>query len=181
MSDNKPLNQVNMIKKDCSRVYKITFEDGSTHYGRVLLTKNYSASTYLKDTSNREKNNKKNPLRVNMTTVVEKKVAAEIETTKCEIVFEGLTSEAIKVKDELSQNDENSLNLRTNVEMGDRKDTIKLPTKHSKVLRSVNGDVMNFVSSSYARLHDLVQYSDETKRHPLDNTFTQILVPVERV
>jgi hypothetical protein len=41
--------------------------------------------------------------------------------------------------------------------------------------------VMNFVSSSYARLHDLVQYSDETKRHPLDNTFTQILVPVERV
>ena len=170
-----------MIKKDCSRVYKITFEDGSTHYGRVVLTKNYSASTYLKDTANRERLNSKNPLRVNMTTVVEKKVAAEVETTKCEIVFEGLTSEAIKVKDEMAEKDSNSLNLRSGVEMGERKDIIKLPKKHSKVLRSVSGDVMTFVSSSYARLHDLLQYSDETKRHPLDNTFTQILVPVERV
>jgi len=170
-----------MIKKDCSRVYKITFEDGSTHYGRVVLTKNYSASTYLKDTANRERLNSKNPLRVNMTTVVEKKVAAEVETTKCEIVFEGLTSEAIKVKDEMAEKDSNSLNLRSGVEMGERKDIIKLPKKHSKVLRSVSGDVMTFVSSSYARLHDLLQYSDETKRHPLDNTFTQILAPVERV
>lgn len=170
-----------MIKKDCSRVYKLTFKDGSTHYGRVVLTKNYSASTYLKDTSNREKNNKNNPLRVNMTTVVEKKVAAEIETTKCEIVFEGLTSEAIKIKDELSESDLNSLNSRKNVEMGARKDMIKLPKKHSKVLKSVSGDVVTFVSSSYARLHNLVQYLNETKRYPLDNTFAQILIPVERV
>lgn len=168
-------------KEDCSRVYKLTFEDGSTHYGRVVLSKQYSASTYLKDTANRERLNSKNPLRVNMTTFVEKKVAAEVETTKCEIVFEGLTSEAIKVKDEMAEKDSNSLNLRSGVEMGERKDIIKLPIKHSKVLRSVSGDVMTFVSSSYARMHDLVQYLNETKRHPLDNTFAQILIPVERV
>lgn len=168
-------------KEDCSRVYKLTFEDGSTHYGRVVLSKQYSASTYLKDTANRERLNSKNPLRVNMTTVVEKKVAAEVETTKCEIVYEGLTSEAIKVKDEMAEKDSNSLNLRSGVEMGERKDIIKLPIKHSKVLRSVSGDVMTFVSSSYARMHDLVQYLNETKRHPLDNTFAQILIPVERV
>lgn len=170
-----------MKKKDCSRVYKLTFKDGSTHYGRVVLSKQYSASTYLKDTANRERLNSKNPLRVNMTTIVEKKVAAEVETTKCEIVFEGLTSEAIKVKDEMAETDSNSLNMRTNVEMGARKDMIKLPKKHSKVLKSVSGDVVTFVSSSYARLHNLVQYLNETKRYPLDNTFTQILVPVERV
>lgn len=168
-------------KSECSRVYKLTFKDGSTHYGRVVLSKQYSASTYLKDTANRERLNSKNPLRVNMTTFVEKKVAAEVETTKCEIVFEGLTSEAIKVKDEMAEKDSNSLNLRSGVEMGERKDIIKLPIKHSKVLRSVSGDVMTFVSSSYARMHDLVQYLNETKRHPLDNTFAQILIPVERV
>ena len=170
-----------MIKKDCSRVYKITFEDGSTHYGRVVLTKNYSASTYLKDTANRERLNSKNPLRVNMTTVVEKKVAAEVGTTKCEIVFEGLTSEAIKVKDEMAEKDSNSLNLRSGVEMGERKDIVKVPTKYSKLLRSVSGDVVSFVSSSYARKHDLVQYLNENKRYPLDNTFAQILIPVERI
>ncbi len=170
-----------MKKKDCSRVYKLTFKDGSTHYGRIILTKGYSAQLYLTDTANREKNNKNNPLRVNMTTTVEKKVAAEIETTKCEIVYEGLTSEAIKIKDGLSESDLNSLNSRKNVEMGARKDMIKLPKKHSKVLKSVSGDVMTFVSSSYARMHDLVQYLNETKRYPLDNTFTQILIPVERI
>ena len=78
-----------MIKKDCSRVYKITFEDGSTHYGRVVLTKNYSASTYLKDTANRERLNSKNPLRVNMTTVVEKKVAAEVELLNVKLFSKG--------------------------------------------------------------------------------------------
>lgn len=170
-----------MKKSECSRVYKLTFEDGSTHYGRVVLSKQYSATTYLKDTANKERINNRNPLRVNMTTFVEKKVAAELETTKCEIVFEGLTSEAIKVKDEMAENDPNSLNLRSGVEMGERKDVIKIPIKHSKVLRSVSGDVITFVSSSYAMLHDLVQYLNETKRHPLDNTFAQILVPVERI
>jgi len=175
------LNTKDMKKSDCSRVYKLSFEDGSTHYGRVVLSKNYSASTYLKDTANRERLNSRNPLRVNMTTFVEKKVAAELEATKCEIVFEGLTSEAIKVKDEMAENDSNSLNLRSGVEMGERKDIVKVPTKYSKLLRSVSGDVISFVSSSYARKHDLVQYLNENKRYPLDNTFAQILVPVERV
>jgi len=171
-----------MKKKDCSRVYKLTFKDGSTHYGRIILTKGYSAQLYLTDTANREKNNKNNPNRKdNMTTFVEKKVAAELETTKCEIVYEGLTSEAIKIKDRLSESDLNSLNSRKNVEMGAKKDMIKLPKKHSKVLKSVSGDVMTFVSSSYARLHNLVQYLNETKRYPMDNTFTQILIPVERI
>ena len=170
-----------MKKSECSRVYKLTFEDGSTHYGRVVLSKQYSATTYLKDTASRERLNNKNPLRVNMTTFVEKKVASELETTKCEIVFEGLTSEAIKVKDEMAENDSNSLNLRSGVEMGERKDIIKIPIRHSKILRSVSGDAITFVSSSYAELHHLVQYLNETKRHPLDDTFTQILVPVERI
>jgi hypothetical protein len=168
-------------KGDCSRVYKLTFKDGSTHYGRVVLSKQYSASTYLKDTANRARLNSRNPLRVNMTTFVEKRLAVELETTKCEIVYEGLTSEAIKIKDGLSLSDSNSLNMRTNVEMGVRKDIVKLPKKYSKVLRSVGGEVVNYISSSYARTHDLVQYLNETKRHPLDNTFTQILIPVERI
>ena len=168
-------------KENQSRVYKVTFLNGDTHYGRVVLTKNYSATTYLNDMAGRLKNNLNNPLRVNMTTEVEKRVAEEFATTKCEIVFEGLTSEAIKVKDELSNTDVNSLNLRTNVEVGEsNKETIKVPIKYSKVVKSTKGDVINYISSTYAKLHKLGKYINETQRHPIDNSFTQILVPIQR-
>jgi hypothetical protein len=117
---------------------------------------------------------------VNMTTEVEKRIHSEYSTTKCEVVFEGPTAEAIEVKDNLANTDLNSLNLRTNVTMGESKDTLKVPMKHTKVMISISGEVMNFISVSYARTHHLVKFLNETKRHPLDNSFTQILVPIER-
>ena len=170
----------NQLKSESSRVYKVTFVNGDTHYGRVVLSKNYSAKTYLSDMAGRVLINANNPLRVNMTTEVEKRIHSEYSTTKCEVVFEGPTAEAIEVKDKLAQTDLNSLNLRINVTMGESKDTLKVPMKHTKVMRSISGEVMNFISVSYARTHQLVKFLNETKRHPLDNTFTQILVPIER-
>jgi hypothetical protein len=169
-----------MSKSESSRVYKVSFLNGDTHYGRVVLSKNYSAKTYLSDMAGRVLINANNPIRVNMTTEVEKRVHAELSTTTCEIVFEGPTSEAIVIKDTLAAKDLKSLNLRTNVVMGESKDTLKLPMKHTKVMRSISGEVMNFISVSYARTHHLVKFLNETKRHPLDNSFTQILVPIER-
>ena len=83
---------------ELSRVYKVTFNNGDTHYGRVVSSKNYSAKTYLVEQSRKLKYNSNNPLRVNMTTEVEKRICNEFETTICEIVFEGPTSEAIKFK-----------------------------------------------------------------------------------
>lgn len=170
----------NQLKSESSRVYKVSFANGDTHYGRVVLTKSYSAKTYLSDMAGRMLINANNPLRVNMTTEVEKRVYNEYSTTKCEVVFEGPTAEAIEVKDTMANTDSNSLNLRTNVIMGENKDTLKVPMIHSKVLKSISGDVMNFISSSYARTHQLVKFLNETKRHPLDGTFAQILVPIER-
>jgi hypothetical protein len=124
--------------------------------------------------------NANNPIRVNMTTEVEKRVHAELSTTKCEIVFEGPTTEAIVIKDTLAAKDLKSLNLRTNVVMGESKDTIEVPTKYSKVLKNTKGEILNYISMTYAKLHDLNKYLDETKRHPMDKSFTQILIPIVR-
>ena len=169
-----------MKKSESSRVYKVTFANGDTHYGRVVLTKNYSAKTYLNDMAGRVIINANNPIRVNMTTEVEKRVHAELSTTKCEIVFEGSTSEAIVIKDTLAANDLKSLNLRTNVVMGEDKNAIEVPTKYSKVLKNTKGEILNYISMTYAKLHDLNKYLDETKRHPMDKSFTQILIPIVR-
>ena len=43
----------NMNISELSRVYKVTFANGDTHYGRVVSSKKYSASTYLKDMDDR--------------------------------------------------------------------------------------------------------------------------------
>lgn len=169
-----------MNKSESSRVYKVTFLNGDTHYGRVVLTKNYSAKTYLNDMAGRVMINANNPIRVNMTTEVEKRVHAELSTTTCSIVFEGPTSEAIVIKDTLAAKDLKSLNLRTNVVMGEDKNAIEVPTKYSKVLKNTKGEILNYISMSYARLHQLNKYLDETKRHPMDSGFTQILIPIVR-
>jgi hypothetical protein len=165
---------------ELSRVYKVTFNNGDTHYGRVVSSKNYSAKTYLVEQSRKLKYNTNNPLRMNMTTEVEKRICNEYETTICEIVFEGLTSEAIKFKDEVSKNDSNSLNMKTNVLMGERRDMLKVPMKYSKVIKSVGGETITYINNGYAKLHKLVKFLDETKRHPLDGTFARVLVPIER-
>jgi hypothetical protein len=168
-------------KSESSRVYKVTFANGDTHYGRVVLSKNYSAKTYLSDMAGRVLINANNPIRVNMTTEVEKRVHSELSTTLCEIVFEGPTAEAIVVKDTLAAKDLKSLNLRTNVTMGEsNKDTIEVPIKYSKVLKNAKGELLNYINVGYANLHQLVKFLDETKRHPLDKTFAQILIPIER-
>lgn len=169
-----------MNKSESSRVYKVTFSNGDTHYGRIVLTKNYSAKTYLSDMAGRVMINANNPLRVNMTTEVEKRIHTEFSTTTCEIVFEGPTSEAINIKDTLAAKDLKSLNLRTNVVMGESKDTIEVPTKYSKVLKNVKGETLNYICNSYARLHQLGKFLDETKRHPMDRSYSQILIPIVR-
>lgn len=179
MIDN-PITPFNMNRSESSRVYRVTFVNGDTHYGRVVLTKNYSAKTYLNDMAGRYINNSNNPIRVNMTTEIEKRVHFELSTTTCEIVFEGSTEEAIRVKDSMAAADLKSLNQRTNVVMGESRDIITVPTQHSKILRNTSGEILNYISVGYAHLHQLVKYLDETKRHPLDKRYAQICIPIQR-
>jgi len=169
-----------MSNRNQSRVYKVTFSNGDTHYGRQSMTTSCSARSYLNNMARRPASNAKNPIRVNMTTEVERRIADELQTTTCEVVFEGPTAEAILVKDRLAAEDIKSLNIRTGVLVGEASGPVKIPVKQSKALKSREGVVLNFISNSYARVHNLVQYLDETKRHPIDKNYVQILVPVER-
>ena len=179
---NKTVKFKSMNPKDYSRVYKLTFSNGDTYYGRVTLSKNYSASTYLKDMANRPKLNAKNPLRVNMTTVIEKRVSKELETIKSEIIFEGLTPEAIKFKDNLTETDSNCLNLRTNVVMGEKMaEAINVGREFSKVLKSSSGDVINYVDSLWAKKKNLWDVLDFTTKYPNKPNYVKICKPINRI
>ena len=171
-----------MNVKNCSRVYKLTFENGDTYYGRIVLSKNYSASTYVKDMAGRPKLNALNPLRVNMTTEIEKRVEKELKSIKSEIIFEGLTSEAIEFKDKMVETDTNSLNIRKNVVMGKvMAEAIKVTKEFSKVVKSSTGAVVSYVDREWARkkgLWDVLNFSNE---YPLNPKFVEILKPIERV
>jgi hypothetical protein len=171
---------MDMRNENQSRVYKVTFSNGDTHYGRQSMANICSAKSYLSGMASRPASNAKNPIRINMTTWVEKRIADELETTVCEVVFEGPTADAIRVKDSLAAEDTKSLNLRTGVLAGATSSPIKVPAKQSKALKNVDGVVLNFISNNYARIHNLVQYLDETKRHPVDKAYAQILIPIER-
>lgn len=180
--NNKPLKVRNMNVKDFSRVYKLTFENGETYYGRVVLSKNYSAGTYLKDLAARPKLNALNPLRVNMTTEIEKRIEKELETIKSEIIFEGLTAEAIALKDKLTETDVNCLNIRTNVVMGKIKaEAIKVGKEFSKVMKSKSGAVVSFVDREWARKKGLWEVLNFSNEYPLNAKFVEILKPIERI
>ena len=180
MRERVTLTPLNKNKSESSRVYKVSFANGDTHYGRIVLSKNYSARTYLADMAGRLVHNSNNPIRVNMTTEVERRVAMELETTKCEIVFEGSTEEAVRVKDTLVIEDLKSLNTRHGVVMGEQRDEFKIPIKYSKSVKNAAGNIINYISSNYANLNKLGKYLDERSRYPMDKSFVQILVPISR-
>jgi|TARA_B110000902_G_C14113340_1_gene515225 hypothetical protein len=171
-----------MNVKNFSRVYKLDFENGDTYYGRVTLSKNYSASTYVKDMAGRPKLNALNPLRVSMTTEVEKRVERELKSIKSEIIFEGLTSEAIEFKDNLVETDKNSLNIRKNVVMGKvMAEAIKVTKQFSKVLTSSTGAVVSYVDREWARKKGLWDVLNFSNVYPINDKFVEILKPIERI
>ena len=171
-----------MNVKNYSRVYKLTFENKDTYYGRIVLSKNYSANTYLTDMAARPKLNALNPLRVNMTTEIEKRVEKELKSIKSEIIFEGLTSEAIKLKDSMVETDKNSLNIRKNVVMGkSMAEAIKVGKEFSKELKSKSGTVVSYVDREWARKKGLWNILNFSNEYPINNKFVEILKPIERV
>ena len=180
---NNPNNEIMRNKKEMSRLYKTIFVDGSVYFSRVCLTKGYSEKTFISNTISVYKSNLRNPLRKTMITEFEKRVFNELETLKCEIVFEGLTTEAMSLRDELISKTPNcgNTNKSKNNEGRISKEIIKVGKEFSKVMKSKSGKVVSYVDREWARkkgLWDILNFSNE---YPINNKFVEILKPIERI
>lgn len=172
-----------MIKSTNSIVYKTTFEDGTTHYGRVNSDKRYSPKTYISNLLSAYKHNINNPLRINMITDFEKKIHSEQLTLKCEIVFSGTTIESMAAKDSFIKYDKNSMNSRVSSDNTGKiaVEIIKIPKAHSKQLASASGDVVYYIDRSWAKRNGLEHMVNLFKVHPINSEFVLSLKHIERV
>jgi hypothetical protein len=175
------LKPKDMNKEKMSRLYKTTFSDGTVFFSRVRLSKGYSAKTFCSDVVSHYHANMRNPLRHSMVTEFERMMVKEIESVKCEIIFEGPTNEAMEMRDKLIQSTPNCGNVKKSVENNKGTvEVIRVGKEFSKVLKSVNGEMVNYVSVEWARLRGLWEKCDFNQRHPMDRNFIRIFHSIER-
>ena len=170
-------------KKEMSRLYKVTFEDGTVYFSRVCLSKGYSVKTFISNLISGYNSNKRNPLRQTMITEFETRVFEEVTTLKCEIIFEGLTEEAMKLRDELIKVTPNCGNSKMSLNNEGRisKEIIRVGKEFSKILKSSTGDIVSFVDSEWARQKGYWDVLNFSNRYPLNAKYVQILKEIERI
>ena len=151
-----------------SRIYKVTFENGTVHYGRVALSKGYSEKTYISNLLSGYKHNINNPLRVSMITEFEKRVVNEQSTLMCEIVFEGDTTESTKVKDGLIKNTKLCMNTRlSTINKSPKKQPLKVKKEYVKSLTNSNGEKLTYIDVDRVFVRKLSSVVNFKKKHPI--------------
>ena len=172
-----------MNKKQLSRLYKTIFADGTIYFSRVCLTKGYSEKTFISNTISVYKSNLRNPKRQTMITEFEKRVFNELNSLKCEIVYEGPTTEAMKLRDELILKTPNcgNSNKSKNNEGRIAKDVIKVAKTLSKVINNGSGQIISYVDREWARKKGLWEFINFSNEYPLNTQFVEILKPIKRI
>ena len=170
-------------KKEMSRLYKVTFVDGTVYFSRVCLSKGYSVKTFISNTISVYNSNKRNPLRQTMITEFETRVFEEVTTLKCEIIFEGLTEEAMKMRDEFIKVTPNCGNSKMSLNNEGRisKEIIRVGKEFSKIVKNSTGDIVSFVDSEWAKRKGYWDVLNFSNRYPLNSKYVQILKPIERI
>jgi len=164
---------------DYSKIYKTTFENGDVHFGRVVSSKKYSPKIYLNDQISKIKSNSKNPNRINRTTEFELRVQREIDTVKCEIVFEGLTTECCQKKDSLIYNSKQCINYRLSVMNKKRvSEVISIKKVYIKKLVNPNTkETFHYIDWSWAKSHPYFsKHISIDDSHPLYPNFKKLTV-----
>lgn len=172
------------MKNESSKIYKTTFEDGTVYFSRLSSSKGYSGKTFISNMVSHYKSFSNNPLRKNLVTEFETRCFNEVDTVKCEIIFEGSTSEAMKMRDKLIKSTPNCGNTKfssNNGQNGASREILKVTKEFSKVVKSSTGAVVSYVDREWARkkgLWDVLNFSNE---YPLNSKFVEILKPIERI
>ena len=163
-----------------SRIYKVTFEDGMVHFGRVSLSKGYSEKTYITNLLSGFKHNINNPNRVNKITDFERKVVNESNTLVCEIVFEGEDKEAISVKDRMIRETKNCMNSRKSTEVKRGKnETLKVKKEFVKTLVNNKGEKLFFILIERVMKRKLNEKVNFNVKHPIKSDFVLCNTNVE--
>jgi hypothetical protein len=166
-----------------SYVYRTEFTDGSIHFGRVNASKNYSPKNYIGNAVSAVKHNANNPLRASMTTEFEYKVANELKSVKCEIVFAGPTDEAKKFRNEqVAKVGIMCMNARkAGSDSLGIDNIVTIAKEYSKALKSAN-EILYFIDPRYGRSIGLADKMISNVKHPLYPNFIKLAcIQVERV
>jgi hypothetical protein len=171
------------MKNEFSKIYKTTFEDGTVYFSRLSSSKGYSGKTFIGNMVSHYNSFTKNPLRKNLVTEFETRCYNEVDTVKCEIVFEGLTSEAMVMRDKLIKTTPNCGNIKlssNNGQNGVTRELLKVNKEFSKSLTSKLGVVVNYIDREWAKQKGLWEFLNFSSVHPINPKFVEILVPIER-
>jgi len=157
-------------------LFKVMFESGKTYYG---LTTTPTIKSFIRTNVNLAKFHLENP---NIHTITTFESLLLEEKFEVQILGVGPIEEMAHIKDTLVEGDTMCINSKKSVINKKKitKEVIKVPIKYSKVVRSSNGEIINYISATYAKLHQLGKFINQTQRHPIDNSFTRIIVGIER-
>jgi len=162
-----------------NNIFKTTFSDGTTHFFRVPASRNKNVKSYLGYQYSTYKHNISNPNRLHNVTEFETRLAKELNTLKCELVFSGTPEECKVERDRLVRTTPNCMNFKASINdstgnMG-KTPTIQLKADKVKTITSTaDGSKMYFIDKEYGYLRGL---SDNMigKKHPLNPNFIQIV------
>ena len=100
-----------MNKPKVSRIFKVTFKDGLTHYGRITKISPMTVESYIKSTISLGTFHKNNPHIHTIVEFEEKVINGEVDS--CEIVLETKDTDlAVSERDTLIKNDTNCMNFK---------------------------------------------------------------------
>ena len=164
------------MDKSNSKLYKTTFKNGDVHYGRVASHKSWSAKNYLKDKLSAIKHNSKTPNRINMITSFELRVQKEWDRVKCEIIYEGLTLDCCKKKDELISKTPKCLNERVStINKMDTKPRIIKKEYVKKLVSPKTNETFYYVDWVWAKSHPYFsKHIVSHQSHPIYKNFKKL-------
>lgn len=162
-----------------NNIFKTTFSDGTTHFFRVPAARNKTPKSYIAYQYSTYKHNISNPSRSHNVTEFETRVAQELNTLKCELVFTGSVEECKAERDRLVRITPNCMNFKASIndttgKMG-KVTTLQLKAEKVKTITStVDGSKMFFIEREYGHLRGLGE-SMIGKKHPLYPNYIQIV------
>jgi hypothetical protein len=170
-------------KNEFSKIYKTTFEDGTVYFSRLSSSKGYSGKTFISNMVSHYNSFTNNPLRKNLVTEFETRCYNEVATVKCEIVFEGLTSEAMVMRDKLIKTTLNCGNTNSssnNGQNGAKRELLRVSKEFSKSITNSMGVVVSYVDRDWAKRKGLWEFLNFSSVYPINPKFVEILRPIER-
>ena len=174
------------MKNNQNNIFKTTFIDGTTHFFRVPTSRNKTAKSYIDYQYSTYKHNISNPNRSSNITEFETKVAQELNTLKCELVFSGTLEECKIERDRLVKVTNKCMNYKVSSNdstgrMGS-KILVQIKKEYVKTLSAIDGTKLTFINMEYGFRRALKDNMITSKKHPLNPNFVQITgLEIERI